>query len=194
MLPKLPCCYLFAATQVSELQAALELPSKAAAVNVILGFPAVLGVSTDTLAGKYQRVKGLVQQRNDWWQQFMHLRNSRAGTLGRVLAAGPSVMDRLQYLLEASCSNTDSVSSIANGVLRSSEGQEAGDESAVVHADDCLKDSERFVYFTKSSVKKGGLPGGNFAALLIMSKADFTSMHPEFVLWQLKQRTVAGQQ
>lgn len=206
--------------QVSDLQAALELPSKVAAVELVLGFPGLLGLNPQTLSAKYQRLKALAEQRQDWGQQLAHICQHKPGSLGRVLAAGPRVVDRLQYLLaaedrdgsdvtgltpiEASATSVSSMKSgQSNSVLGSLHGNELKglgrnegprqDQYSAKDVDsNTLHDSNMSkLKFAKSSVGKGGLPGGNLVALLVMSEAQFTAMHPEFVLWRLQQRSSA---
>lgn len=195
---------------MSELQNFLELPSKVAAVELIKRFPAVLGLSSTTLAGKYQRLKSLAQRRPDWQQQLAHIKRHKPGTLGRVLVAGPRVVERLQYLLEAGdsdeghdTSNNDSVSdsqidNMGLGYVQQlNTGQQLLQESSAAKTDGLIANQHVDGYNNgigfRSSVRKGGLPGGNMAALLIMSEANFTALHPEFVLWRLKQRSAAAQ-
>lgn len=168
--------------KVSDLQSALELPSKVAAVDVILGFPSVLGLSTERLAVKYQQLKTLAQQRRDWQQQLLHLRQHKPGSLGRVLAAGPRVVDRLKYLLDAGEADQTLDNSRGGSSIR-----DFYDSSSISCQHQAAEDRGRRM--TKSSVCKGGFAGGNLAALLIMSEGTFMNLHPEFGLWRLEQRS-----
>ncbi|KAF6262369.1 hypothetical protein COO60DRAFT_651089 [Scenedesmus sp. NREL 46B-D3] len=158
--------------KLDSLQAELQLPSREAAVEIVVGFPALLGLSSATLACKWRRLQDLAARNMHWKLQLAQLLQQRgAGCLGRVLAAGPGVVDRLQYVLDAqSAQDSSSAQQINTG-----NGAAAAAAAAETTA-------------ARAAVTK---PVGELrlTTLLLQSEAKFTARHPEFVLWRLKQHS-----
>jgi hypothetical protein len=166
------------------LQAALQLPSGEAAVDIVVGFPALLGLNSATLAAKWRRLQELAGRNTQWQQQLEQLLQQRgAGCLGRVLAAGPGVVDRLQYVLDAQSGH--GVQSVQNGAVLS-----RGSSSSKLRAG-IREGGVQGAGATAAAAAAGGRPIGELrlSTVLLQSEAVFTARHPEFVLWRLNQRS-----
>jgi hypothetical protein len=196
-------------SKLDSLQRELQLPSHKAAVDVVVAFPQLLGLNSATLAAKWRRLQGLAQRNALWQQQLSELlQRPGAGCLGRVLAAGPGVVDRLQYVLDAqsvlgtqsagaghsgrSSSSSSSGGNSRGGNSRSRTSTQTSAEMSGVRAGAAAATSDSaiaaHVHRTAGArVKsKGEL---RLTSLLLQSETAFTARHPEFVLWRLNQRS-----
>jgi len=156
--------------KIDFLQAQLALATSAEAAETVQGYPFILGISVATIGSKIQRLQRLTSADHEWQQQWHELVASQRlnGTLGRVLAAGFRVLDRLQYLMDAQQQADD----------QQAELLAAGVQSYV--------DGDASRKPPTSAVSAGRL---RLTTILLMSEERFTSVHPDIVLWRLKQRT-----
>jgi hypothetical protein len=189
-------------TKLDSLQNELQLPSRSAAVELVVAFPQLLGLSSVTLAAKWRRLQGLAKRNALWQQQLSELLQQRGGgCLGRMLAAGPGVVDRLQYVLDAqSAQSSSSSSSSSRDISRGSTGSQA---PADLFASEMMGPGWQVAgapaaaaATLESTVPAAAAAGAlkpvgelRLTTLLLQSEAAFTARHPDFVLWRLKQRS-----
>jgi hypothetical protein len=175
-------------TKLDSLQDELQLPSRRAAVELVVAFPQLLGLNSATLAAKWQRLQELAKRNVLWQQQLSELLQQRGGgCLGRVLAAGPGVVDRLQYVLDARSAHSSSSSS--RNISRDGTGSQdpaAGAEAAAAAAA-TLEPTVAAAAAAGAALKPVGEL--RLTSLLLQSEAVFTARYPEFVLWRLNQRS-----
>lgn len=178
--------------KLHKLQAALQLPSVEAAVEIVVGFPALLGLSSITLEFKWRRLQELAGRKDAWKQQLAQLLQQRgAGSLGRVLAAGPGVVERLQYVLDAQINghsnDSNSLQDDDAGQPGDGTSSSSGEGSEEGAGDDGLGSAGA----AAAAAAAAGRGAGELrlTTLLLQSEALFTARHPEFVLWRLNQRS-----
>jgi hypothetical protein len=190
--------------KLASLQSELQLPSYEAAAEIAVGFPALLGLSSATLAAKWRRLQGLAMRNEQWKQQLELLVQQRgAASLGRVLAAGPGVVDRLQYVLDVQSSQSVNGAKIVVQGTAGSSSSEVSKQQQQQQQQQGLDDSLQGGQAGDAAVQCAeSVPAAAAAAaavkpvgelrlttLLLQSEATFTARHPEFVLWRLNQRS-----
>jgi hypothetical protein len=169
-------------TKLDSLQNELQLPSRRAAVELVVAFPQLLGLNSATLAAKWQRLQGLAKRNVLWQQQLSELLQQQGGgCLGRVLAAGPGVVDRLQYVVDAQSAHSSSSRNISR------DGTGSQDPAAGAAAFATLETTVAAAAAAGGTLKPAGEL--RLTSLLLQSEASFATRHPEFVLWRLNQRS-----